>query len=383
MRVLVVAPYVATTYGGPGKVVVELTQALAQFDIEVDLVTTNANVDTPLDVPLQVWHDREGYRVQYFPSWNQQDLIWSTSLLTWLFQHVREYDIVHTHCLFMPIASATNWICRWHRVPFVMTPHGMLEPWALSQKAWKKRLYYTAIEQPTLKQAKAIHVLTPIEAGQVKSLGLNQTVVVPNGIHRREFESLPDVELFYQQFPQTRDKVLILFLGRLDPKKGLDLLAPAFAAIHQQFPQTHLVVAGPDLIGYLPTAQTFFADLNLTEQVTFTGMLSGKLKLSALAAASVYVCPSYSEGFSMSVLEGMAAGLPCVVTEACNFAEAAQVAYIVQATSSAIADALSQAIVVHSDARHTGYQAQQFVFQNYTWERSAAKLLKAYRTTAL
>lgn len=380
MRVLVVAPYVATTYGGPGKVVVELTQALAQFAVEVDLITTNANADTSLDVPLQVWHDRNGYRIQYFPSWNRQDLIWSSSLLQWLFKHIRNYDVVHTHCLFMPIASATNWICRWHRVPFVMTPHGMLEPWALAQKAWKKRLYYTAIEQPTLKQAKAIHVLTAVEAEQVRSLGLHQTVIVPNGIHQREFESLPDANLFYQQFPHTRDKVLILFLGRLDPKKGLDLLAPAFAAIRQQFPQTHLVIAGPDMIGYLPTAEAFFADLNLTEYVTFTGMLSGELKLAALAAAKLYVCPSYSEGFSMSVLEGMAAGLPCVITEGCNFSEAAQVAQVVQPTSSAIANALIQAL---SDAQPTGGQAKQFVFQNYTWERSAAKLLEAYRTTAV
>lgn len=376
MRVLVVAPYVATTYGGPGKVVVELTQALAQSDIEVDLVTTNANVDTPLDVPLQVWHDRKGHRIQYFPSWNRQDLIWSTSLLRWLAQHIREYDVVHTHCLFMPIASATNWICRWQRVPFVMTPHGMLEPWALSQKAWKKRLYYTAIEQPTLKQAKAIHVLTSIEAEQVKSLGLNQTVVVPNGIHRREFESLPDANLFYQQFPHTRDRRLILFLGRLDPKKGLDLLAPAFASVHQKFPQTHLVIAGPDMIGYLPTAQAFFEDLNLAQHITFTGMLSGELKLAALAAASVYVCPSYSEGFSMSVLEGMAAGLPCVITEGCNFSEAAQVVQVVKPTSCAIAAALIDAIAAQSD---TGSQARQFVFQNYTWEHSAARLIEAYR----
>lgn len=378
MRVLVVVPYVAATFGGPSKVVVELTQALAQSAIEVDLVTTNANVDTPLDVPLQVWHDREGYRIQYFPSWNRQDLIWSTSLLAWLVQHVRDYDVVHTHCLFMPLSSAANWICRWHRVPFVMTPHGMLEPWALSQKAWKKRLYYSAIEQPMLKQAKAIHVLTSIEADQVRSLGLNQTVVVPNGIHRREFESLPDANLFYQQFPETRDRRLILFLGRLDPKKGLDLLAPAFASVHQRFPQTHLVIAGPDMIGYLPTVQAFFEDLNLVQHVTFTGMLSGELKLAALAAASFYVCPSYSEGFSMSVLEGMAAGLPCVITEGCNFAEAAQVVQVVKPTSCAIAQALIHAIAARS-ADQAGSQARQFVFQNYTWERSAARLIEAYR----
>lgn len=379
MRVLVVAPYVTATYGGPGKVVVELTEAIAQSGVEVDLITTNANGDTPLEVPLEAWQEQQGYRVQYFPSWNRQDLIWSPALLGWLLQHVQEYDVVHTHCLFMPIASIANWICRLRRVPFVMTPHGMLEPWALSQKAWKKRLYYTLIEQPALKAAKAIHVLTSVEAEQVRSLGFDQAIVVPNGIHRHEFESLPDPNLFYQQFPHTRGKVLILFLGRLDPKKGLDLLAPAFASVYEQFPQTHLVIAGPDMIGYLPTVQGFFADLNLADQVTFTGMLSGERKLAALAAANFYVCPSYSEGFSMSVLEGMAAGLPCVITEGCNFAEAAEVSQVVEATSDAIANALIQAIQALPLAQQTGVQARNFVFQNYTWEKSAAKLLEAYR----
>jgi glycosyltransferase involved in cell wall biosynthesis len=379
MRILIVAPYVSTTYGGPGKVVVEITEALAQSGVEVDLITTNANGDSPLQVPLNIWLEKPGYRIQYFPSWNRRDLIWSTSLLQWLFQNVHNYDVVHTHCLFMPIVSAANWICRSRRVPFVMTPHGMLEPWALTQKAWKKKLYYTAIEQPALRLAKAIHVLTSVEKEQVRSFGLEQAMVIPNGIHRHEFESLPDPNLFYQQFPHTRDKILILFLGRLDPKKGLDLLAPAFAAVHQQYPQTHLVIAGPDMIGYLPTVQAFFDDLDLADQVTFTGMLSGERKLAALAAASFYVCPSYSEGFSMSVLEGMAAGLSCVITEGCNFAEASEVAHIVEATSDAIADALIRALKTLPQAQQTGARARDFVFQHYTWEKAATRLLDAYR----
>jgi glycosyltransferase involved in cell wall biosynthesis len=379
MRVLVVAPYIGETYGGPGRVVVQLAQALASSEIQVDLITTTANGDEFLEVAIETWIEQKGYRIQYFSGWNRQDLIWSPSLLSWLFQHVRDYDLVHTHCLFMPMITATNWICRLQKVPFVMTPHGMLEPWALAHKAWKKKLYYAAIEKPMLRRAKAIHVLTPVEAQQVESLGLHPAIVVPNGIYRREFEQLPDPELFYQAFPETQGKTLILFLGRLDPKKGLDLLAEAFETVQAQFPYTHLVIAGPDNIGYLPTAQGFFSDRGVSEHVTFTGMLTGDLKLAALSAASIYVCPSYSEGFSMSVLEGMAAGLSCVITEGCNFAEAAHVAQIVKPNREAIAQALIQSLMTLLQAQQIGAQAREFVFQNYTWDRSVEKLLAAYR----
>ena len=219
------------------------------------------------------------------------------------------------------------------------------------------------------------------EAKHIQALGFQNVVVVPNGLYRQEFEPLPKPEPFYHQFPQTKNKILILFLGRVDPKKGLDLLAPAFAPVHKQFPQTHLVIAGPDSIGFWDTAQHYFIRSGCLDAVTFTGMLAGPLKYSALAAASLYVSPSYSEGFSMSVLEGMAAGLPCIITTGCNFPEAAtaQVAHVVEGDAEKIAEALVYCLNNPLEAKAMGDRARQFIFQNYTWEQSAQKLKKVYQ----
>jgi glycosyltransferase involved in cell wall biosynthesis len=382
MKILVVTPYLGAIYGGTSRAIAELAQEISNCSSTiVDIIATDANGLKKLDVSLFRWLPEEHHRIQYFSCWNRNDFIISSSMVSWLFNHIVDYDLVHTNTIFSPLVLLMHWICQFRKVPYIVTPHGMLEPWALSYKAWKKRFYYTLLEKPALQQASAIHVLANSEANNVKSLGFNHPVVVPNGIHRQEFETLPDPEVFYQQFPDTRNKTLILFLGRIDPKKGLDLLAPAFAKAHDQFPQTHLVVAGPNSIGFFTTARSYFAQAGCLNAVTFTGMLTGSLKHAALAAASLYVAPSYSEGFSMSVLEGMASGLPCIITTGCNFPEAAaaQVAHVVNIDASAIANALIQCLSNPQQAKAMGARAREFIFQNYTWEQASKKMLQVYQ----
>lgn len=385
MKVLIVIPYLASVYGGPSKVVRELAWELASLGLSVDVITTDANGLEKLDVPINQWVEERNYRIQYFSCWHRNDLIISSSLIYWLFRHASQYDIVHTHNRFAPLILTAEWICRHHKVPYVITPHGMLEPWALSYKARKKRLYYDLMEKPSIQDARAIHVLNETEACNIQKLGFSQTAVIPNGIHRSEFDSLPDPEVFFQEFPRTRDKVLILFLGRIDPKKGLDLLATAFGQAYQKFSHAHLIVAGPDSIGFLSTARDYFSEAGCLEAVTFTGMLTGEVKRSALAAASLYVAPSYSEGFSMSVLEGMASGLCCILTKGCNFPEVAdaQVARVVDIDADAIANALMQSLSDLQQAKAMGDRAREFIFQNYTWEHAARKLGKVYQDIVL
>jgi len=385
MKILIVTPYLGSTYGGTSKVVTEIVQGLTSLGIAIDLITTNANGLDTLEVPINTWITQKYYRIKYFNCWHRNDFIISYSLTNWLFKHSVNYNIVHTHTIFCPLISLAHWACQYRKIPYIMTPHGMLDPWALSYKARKKRFYYNLLEKPALQQASAIQVLASSEAEQLKSLGLQDSILVPNGIHQQQFETLPDPELFYQKFPGTRNKTLILFLGRIDPKKGLDLLAPAFAKVHNQFPQTHLIVAGPDSIGFIPTVKDYFKQAGCLDAVTFTGMLKGSLKHSALAAASLYVSPSYSEGFSMSVLEGMASGLPCVITTGCNFPEAAaaKAAYVVDINADAIGDALIDCLSYPQQSKQIGDRAREFIFNNYTWEQAAKKLSQVYEDIVL
>jgi glycosyltransferase involved in cell wall biosynthesis len=236
MKVLMVIPALGNVYGGPTKIVLELAESIAKLGIAVDVVATNANGLTTLDVPLNQWIIKNDYRVQYFSYVDLLDYKFTWSMSKWLFNNVSNYEIVHTNAIFSYPVIAAHWACQFREIPYVATPHGMMEPWALAYKAWKKKLYFNFLEKPSLQTANAMQMTSSTEAKHINTLGLKTPLVfVPNGIHREDFASLSNPEIFYQQFPETRNKTLIIFLGRIDPKKGLDLLAPAFSQAHQKF----------------------------------------------------------------------------------------------------------------------------------------------------
>ncbi len=377
-----VIPALGDVYGGTTKIVLELAESLGKLGANVDVVATNANGSTTLSSPLNQWIKEKYYRVQYFSYFDFIDYKFTWSMSKWLFGNVSKYNLVHTHAIFSYPVLAAYWMCQIHKIPYIATPHGMLEPWALAYKSWKKTIYFNFLEKPSLQKTSAIQMTAASEVSQIKNLKLKANpVFVPNGIHRENFDSLPDKEIFYHQFPETKNKKLIIFLGRIDPKKGLDLLANAFAQAYQKFPDSHLIVAGPDNTGFLPTAESYFMKAGCRNAVTFTGMLTGSIKYAALAAANIYVAPSYSEGFSMSVLEGMAAGLPCVITTGCNFPEAgeAEVASVVDINADKIGNALMKLLQEPIQAKKMGDRARQFILENYTWDHIASKMLSVYQ----
>ncbi|MBF2058385.1 MAG: glycosyltransferase [Cyanobacterium sp. T60_A2020_053] len=387
MKILMVVPYLCPYYGGISKIVQELTEALGKRNLAVDLITTDANFFSYLpqfevDYNSYDWIDRDNYRLRYFRSWCLQDTIFSARLCHWLYNHVHEYDLVHTHSIFAPLITVTGWICRGKKVPYIITPHGMLEPWALNHKKWKKKLYYNCCEKSNLSHSLAIQGTSKDETKNIESLSLDtQVFFVHNGIHPSYFQHSITKEDWLAHFPHLKDKKLILFLARIDPKKGLDLLAKAFAQISQKFSDVHVIIAGPESQGFLPNAKKFFRDANCLNRVTFTGMLTGELKAGALESADIFVSPSYSEGFSISVLEAMGAGLPTVITTGCNFAEAGEVggALVVNIDADEVARALDWCLSYPDKARALGNQGKEFIFNNYTWTKVAEKLILVYK----
>ncbi len=380
MKILLVIPALGPVHGGPSIIVPALASALARQGPTVDVVTTDANGLARLDVPTHIWCQEKGYRVRYFRRLGRSEYKVSISLLIWLVRHVRDYDVVHAALLFdFPILACAV-ACRLRGVPLVLNPQGMLEPWALSHKRWKKWPYYLLIEKPhVLRAASAIHALTLNEARNIAALGLGKPIfVVPNGVDLDQDDA--SAEEFFKAFPAGRGRRLILFLHRIDPKKGLDLLAKSFASVHKQFPDTHLIVAGHDLIGFWPIAHSFFKSRQSDAAVTYVGMLSGKMKRAAFATASLFVAPSYSEGFSMSVLEAMAAGLPCVITTGCNFSEAAAAGAAVEIPidADALAAAISKLLDNPLEARLIGQRARRFIQEAYTWSNVATKIASVY-----
>ena|SRR5438876_6215270 len=380
LRVLLVIPALSPVYGGPSFSSIGLAEALGRRGLRVDVVTTNAAGPYNLRIKPHQWLAESTYRLRYFRRWGRFEVKFSPALMGWLFRHVVDYDIVHGMSVFNFPSYIYCEACRWRDVPHIIHPQGMFEPWAMSNKGWKKRTYFRWLKKPQLRRANVIHCLTKHEAESIAALGVTTSkVIVPNGIN---FESIlkGDAKAFLLRYPQLANKTRLLFLHRIDPKKGLDMLAESFARLHNQFPNTHLIITGPDPTGYWSTASNFFKSAGCAAAVTYTGMLTGQDKADVLAAADVFVAPSYSEGFSMSVLEAMAAGLPSVITTGCNFPEAAEakVALEVPIDATVFAEALASLVENLPGAREMGRRAREFIFQNYAWDQAARKTHEVY-----
>ncbi len=381
MKVLHIVPGIEIATGGPGRIAASLCNYMSKMGVEIDIATTK----DPLQRYQLIDTDAGQANILFFERWKYEKYAFSRNLQKWLTKNIKNYHLVHIHSIFNYPTYIAAKIASTVKIPYIIAPHGMLEPWALTHKAWKKRIIYNYAVKPTLEGANAIHATSSPEANNIKSLGIdkNRLLFIPNGIKTEEFTSLPSNDIFYEKFPHLSGKNLIVFLARIDPKKGLDLLASAFAKVKHLYPTSHLVIIGSTTTSdtqYLDTVKQYFQDNNCSENVTFTGMLTGKLKLSALSAASIYVAPSYSEGFSMSVLEGMAAGLPCVITTGCNFpeAEAANAVRVTNINADDIADGLMWCLKHPDAAKELGIRARNFIFNNYTWQRAAEKTVEVY-----
>jgi poly(glycerol-phosphate) alpha-glucosyltransferase len=296
-------------------------------------------------------------------------------------------ELVHLHGLFTWPSRAA---CRWGRAsgrPVVVAPHGMLDPWALANSAWKKRVYWRLVEDENLRHAACIHALCAAEKKSVRGLGLRRPVaVVPNGV------SLPDVAArgpdrrgLEHRVPRLEGRRVLLYLGRIHPKKGLPELLDAWAIVRRERPVTArgwvLVIAGPDQLGHSQVLRRRVDELDLDEDVCLTGALYAEEKAHALRAADAFVLPSRSEGLPMAVLEAMAWGIPVLVTPQCNLdVEGFGGGLVLERDPGSLARGLIEVLSApDADRRAMGARGRREVESRYTWPLVARQLAEVYR----
>ncbi len=292
---------------------------------------------------------------------------------------VRQCDGIHIHGLWEGSTALASSRARKHDVPYVLSAHGMLEPWALRSSRIKKLIYSSLIERPNVQGAACLHALTNAEAEQFVRFGARSPIaVIPNGV---DIPAHRDASLFLNLFPKLRGRRLVLFLARLHRKKGLDLLIDAWSKLAELYPDAHLVLAGPDCEGTQSSVEHIIKAHRMDNTVTFTGMLRDSVKWSAFAAAEGFVLPSYSEGLSVSVLEAMGMGLPVIVTDACNMPEVVQTqaGWQIQQNAASLAGALDEFLVrTPEQNRQTGARGAQLIRNQYTWPNVARKMADLY-----
>jgi glycosyltransferase involved in cell wall biosynthesis len=258
----------------------------------------------------------------------------------------------------------------------------MLDVWALNQGRFKKRIYSALIERQTLRRAALIHAVRENEAEDVRRFGITTEVVtIPNGVNPVEFDQLPERETFIKKHQFLMGKTIFLFLGRLHPKKGVALLAKAFSEIARSRSDVALIIAGPDEVGFRKEMEKCLNAEGAAGRYVFTGLLSTEERREVLAAADVFVLPSFSEGFPIAPLEALASGLPVILTEACNIPgiEANGAGLIIKAETPALRDAMLKLASNEALRNEMGRKGRNLVLAKYTWDEIAARLTEVYR----
>ena len=287
---------------------------------------------------------------------------------------VRQADIVHGHGLYTGVNFVIGGEAIRQRKPLVYHIHGFLEPYILNRSRWKKRLVHWLFEDANFRHVSLLRALTSVEADQIRACGLKQPIVIaPNGLDPAAFPKPadPNAPICTPWLPSlVKKRFRMLFLARIHPKKGLDMLIPALSKIRSLTKDWELVVAGPDELNHLAEVRQQVNALNLADQVIFTGSMAGAAKVALLHSADLFVLPSYSEGFPMSLLEAAACGVPVLATRTCNFPEvsSAETGWECDPTAESLAGTLSIALqATASERKQRGENGRSLLEIRYSW----------------
>jgi glycosyltransferase involved in cell wall biosynthesis len=311
MKILHVSPsYMpAHQFGGPIQSVHLLNKYLVRLGHEVDVVTTNAKLDSNI-YNAKRWHNIDNVRVKYFSFWGYIHYNFSFSILFYLLKNTKKYDIVHITAVWNFPVWAAYIACKIHKVPYVISPRGTIYKETINLKsAYLKKIYYRFIAKQCLANAAAIHYTSmdeQIKVGQYLKLN-NSSFVIANGIELVEPQSNIDTG-------KNLPKPYFLFLGRLSKKKGIDLLIPAFSIFSKKFKNYSLLIVGPDEEEYKSQLETMVEKLNMNQKIIFKDMVLEDEKNYLYQNAAAFVLCSYSENFGMTVIEAIINNCPTIIS---------------------------------------------------------------------
>jgi glycosyltransferase involved in cell wall biosynthesis len=366
MRILHSIASINPATGGPARSVPQLLMALKDAGLEVALWTAEIT-QSEWQRPLQ---ER------------------GISVFNGDLADLPAFNLIHDHGLWLMSNRQVASYARAKGIPRIVSPRGMLEPWSLNHKKWKKRAAWWTYQRRDLKSAAALHATANSEADQFKCLGLHQAVhVIPNGVEIMEDEGRGTKggarELLADSLAAPRspasDLKTALFLSRIHPKKGLPMLVEAWAKVRPQ--GWRMRVVGPDEGGHRAEVEAMVAKVGLENEWTFEGAHDDEAKWQCYRAADLFILPTYSENFGICIAEALATGTPVITTTGTPWQglQERQCGWWVEPTVAGLSAALVKATSLNApDRAAMGFRGQTWVTDEFTWSGIAARMSEAY-----
>lgn len=353
---------------GPTYSVVRLCDSLIASGAELTLTS----------IDWKLGQNGPSYNKSFPPGCGPRRLGRSPGMYRWISAQARAgaIDLIHSHGLWLMTNVYPGWVARRHGIPLVISPRGTFTRYAMSSGSRVKLLFWPLVQRPALAPTVCFHATGEAEYDDIRRLGFEQPVaIIPNGI------DLPPVAP--RQYGERRT---LLFLGRIHPNKGLDMLLPAWARLQDRFPNWDLRIIGNDhgyhgVSGYLEEMKTLAQRLEVT-RVGFEGPHYGGDKLNAFREADLFVLPTYSENFGMTVAESLSQETPVIVTKGAPWQGLVSnragwwIDIGLEPLTAALEDALTR---TQDQLESMGKRGRVWMRDEFKWTKVAGELSAVYR----
>ncbi len=293
MKILTFLTNIDQAKGGPSRSVPMFVRGLALEGIDITLMVIKSD-----DMNL---HALEGTSAKVF-------LLESNYKNKELEDYIKreQFDLIHGQCIWEPLFHNMRQLATKYHIPFVLSPRGTLEPWSLRQSMWKKKIARWLYQDYDLSRCACIYATAESEALHIRELGfVNPICIIPNGIETDGYPCRKDMSIVRKQ---------ILFLSRVHPKKGIEVLIEAFSRLNKEFPDWNVLVVGNGEDDYRRNLMELVTRLGVSDQVSIISPVYGEAKIALYQESSVFCLPSFSENFGMVIAEALSCGVPVITT---------------------------------------------------------------------